>query len=316
MNHTGVCGTGSRRHALRKADSRTASFLTGAGVTVGVWPVGLALALTRPVSHEPPECRDPPVGRGLAGRDPDTAGRRGCPSLRRGPVPLNLPRMAAAQGRLSDGAGGMDERKESEGDPGQGGAPPLPFRTAVEALRGARLRPQIEVDPTPAPKRLAPYAYALEAAVVDGEEDLADGRLVLLHDPAGHDGWRGTFRLVTLVRAELEPEMAADPLLPDVCWSWLTGALTARGLTYGEPSGTVTRASSHYFGGLSERPAASQIEIRASWTPREGLGGAPDTAAHLVAWSDLLAQVAGLPPAAPGDASVVTLPQRRGPQSR
>ncbi|MYS46514.1 DUF3000 domain-containing protein, partial [Streptomyces sp. SID5998] len=37
---------------------------------------------------------------------------------------------------------------------------------------------------------------------------------------------------------------------------------------------------------------------------------------HLAAWSDLLAQVAGLPPAGPGDASVVTLPQRRGPQSR
>ncbi|MGY0070561.1 DUF3000 domain-containing protein [Streptomyces sp. QTS137] len=225
--------------------------------------------------------------------------------------------MAAAQGRLSDGTGGMDEAKDTDADLGLGGtAPPLPFRTAVDALRGARLRPQIEVEATPAPKRLAPYAYALEAAVVDGDEDLADGRLVLLHDPAGHDAWRGTFRLVTLVRAELEPEMAADPLLPEVCWSWLTGALAARGLTYGEPSGTVTRASSHYFGGLSERPAASQIEIRASWTPREGQGGAPDTATHLVAWCDLLAQVAGLPPAAPGDASVVTLPQRRGPQSR
>ncbi|WP_181798523.1 DUF3000 domain-containing protein, partial [Streptomyces sp. WELS2] len=156
----------------------------------------------------------------------------------------------------------------------------------------------------------------LEAVVLDGEQELADGRLVLLHDPAGHDAWQGTFRLVTLVRAELEPEMAADPLLPEVCWSWLTGALQARGLAYGEPSGTITRAGSHYFGGLAERPAASQIEIRASWTPREGLGGAPDTAAHLISWCDLLAQVAGLPPAGPGDASVVTLPQRRGPQSR
>ncbi|MFF7334908.1 DUF3000 domain-containing protein [Streptomyces sp. NPDC090306] len=203
----------------------------------------------------------------------------------------------------------------NEGDPHGGRAVPPPFRAAVDALRGARLRPQVEVEPTRAPQRLAPFAYAVEAAVVEDDEDLADGRLVLLHDPAGHDAWRGSFRLVTLVRAELEPEMAADPLLPDVCWSWLTGALQARGLTYGEASGTVTRASSHYFGGLSERPSASQIEIRASWTPREGLGGVPDTAAHLAAWCDLLAQVAGLPPAGPGDASVVTLPQRRGPQS-
>jgi hypothetical protein len=208
----------------------------------------------------------------------------------------------------------MDDSKEGDRD-GGGGAPPA-FQAAVQALRNSRLRPQIEIDPTPAPQRLAPFAYALEAAVVDGDQDLADGRLVLLHDPDGHDAWHGTFRLVTLVRAELEPEMAADPLLPDVCWSWLTGALQARGLTYGEASGTVTRASSHYFGGLSERPSASQIEIRASWTPREGLGGVPDTAAHLASWCDLLAQVAGLPPAGPGDASIVTLPQRRDPQAR
>ncbi|MGW0627520.1 DUF3000 domain-containing protein [Streptomyces sp. NPDC002758] len=225
--------------------------------------------------------------------------------------------MAAAQGRLSDGAGGMDDAKEAgEAERRTDSTTPPAFRAAVEALRNARLRPQIEVDPTPAPQRLAPFAYALEAAVVDGDQDLADGRLILLHEPAGHDAWRGTFRLVTLVRAELEAEMAADPLLPEVCWSWLTGALQARGLSYGEPSGTVTRASSHYFGGLSERPAASQIEIRASWTPRESLGEVPDTAAHLASWCDLLAQVAGLPPAAPGDASVVTLPQRRDPQSR
>ncbi|CAM5609004.1 hypothetical protein SCALM49S_00322 [Streptomyces californicus] len=94
--------------------------------------------------------------------------------------------------------------------------------------------------------------------MVDGEEDLADGRLVLLHDPAGQDAWNGTFRLVTLVRAELEPEMAADPLLPEVCWSWLTGALEDRGLAYGEASGTVTRAGSHYFGALSTRRPATQ----------------------------------------------------------
>ncbi|MGW0547499.1 DUF3000 domain-containing protein [Streptomyces altiplanensis] len=219
--------------------------------------------------------------------------------------------MAPAQGRLSD---------EADGRGGAGDdSVPLAFRQAVDALRSARLRPGLEVEPTRPPQRLAPYAYALEAAVVHDDEDLADGRLVLLHDPAGHDAWHGTFRLVTLVRAELEPEMASDPLLPEVSWSWLTGALEARGLSYAEASGTVTRAGSYYFGGLAERRPATQIEIRASWTPREGRGGVPDTAAHLAAWCDLLAQIAGLPPAAaqgPGsvDAGVVSLPQRRGPQ--
>ncbi|MGW0191748.1 DUF3000 family protein, partial [Streptomyces sp. NPDC003362] len=99
--------------------------------------------------------------------------------------------MAAAQGRLSDGAGGMDDPKESDLHTGEGEAAPPVFRTAVDALRSARLRLQVEVEPTRAPQRLAPYAYALEAAVVDGEQDLADGRLVLLHDPAGHDAWQG-----------------------------------------------------------------------------------------------------------------------------
>ncbi|MFJ8586840.1 DUF3000 domain-containing protein [Streptomyces sp. NPDC093595] len=216
--------------------------------------------------------------------------------------------MAAAQGQFSD------HPAHSEGT----GGVPSAFATAVEALRSARLRPEVEVEPTRPPQRLAPYAYALEAAVVEDEEDLADGRLVLLHEPAGHDAWQGTFRLVTLVRAELEPEMAADPLLPEVCWSWLTGALEARGLSYGEASGTVTRAGSHYFGGLAERRPATQIEIRASWTPREDRRGVPDAAAHLAAWCDLLCQVAGLPPTSPGPldagAGVVSLPQRRGPQ--
>ncbi|MEU6221096.1 DUF3000 domain-containing protein [Streptomyces sp. NPDC047022] len=221
--------------------------------------------------------------------------------------------MAAAQERLTDGADGTDD---GEGDDHAADTAPRPFRAAVDALTAARLRPEIEIESTRPPQRLAPHTYALEAAVVVDGEDLADGRLVLLHDPAGHEAWQGTFRLVTLVRAELEPEMAADPLLPEVCWSWLTGALQARGLTYGEPSGTVTRAGSHYFGGLAARPAASQIEIRASWTPLEGRSGVPDTAAHLASWCDLLSQVAGLPPAAPGDGSVVSLPQRRGPQPR
>jgi hypothetical protein len=210
--------------------------------------------------------------------------------------------MAAAHGHLIDG----DDA-------------PLPFQQAVDALLRARVRPEVRLEPTPAPKRLAPHGYALEAAVVVDSDELADGRLVLLYDPDGHDAWHGSFRLVTLVRAELEPEMAVDPLLPEVSWSWLTGALTARGAAYGEPSGTVSRSSSHYFGGLANRADSTQIEIRASWTPEEGADGVPDTAAHLAAWCDLLATSAGLPPAAP-DASgpgsgVVPLPKRRGPQS-
>jgi hypothetical protein len=202
------------------------------------------------------------------------------------------------------------------------GAPgvPLAFREAVEALRGAQLRPEIVIGDTPAPRKLAAYAYALTATVeVEGEE-LADGRLVLLHEPGGHEAWNGEFRLVSLGRAELEPEMANDPLLAEVGWSWLLDGLEQQGARYTEPSGTVSRSSSHYFGALAQRETSTEIEIRASWTPLAGF------ADHLRAWCELLCLCAGLPPApAPGALSsapratpvpaggVVPMPTRRRP---
>jgi Protein of unknown function (DUF3000) len=208
--------------------------------------------------------------------------------------------MAAAQTRPADG------------EDGEGDRTPPAFRQAVEALTAVRLRPEVELERLPAPKRLAPYAFALQAAVTEQDEELADGRLVLLHDPAGQAAWQGTFRVVTLVRAELEPEMALDPLLPEVCWSWLTGALAAGGAEYVEPSGTVSRTSSHHFGSLTDREDSTQIEVRASWTPLDTAEGFPDTAAHLLAWCELLCASAGLPPPQ-GDQGIVCLPNRRDP---
>ncbi|NGO67063.1 DUF3000 domain-containing protein [Streptomyces boncukensis] len=213
--------------------------------------------------------------------------------------------MTAARASRAGNSGGDD-----------GDSFPLPFRQAVTALSAARPRPQVRISPLPAPRRLAPYAFALEAAVSDPDgagEELADGRFVLLHDPEGQESWQGMFRVVTLGRAELEPEMAQDPLLPEVTWSWLTGALEAREAEYGAPSGTVTRSGSTFFGGLAERAPQEVLEIRASWTPAGG-EGAPEVAAHLSAWCEMLCQCAGLPPETGDSGSVVQLPQRRGPQ--
>lgn len=226
-------------------------------------------------------------------------------SLTAGPLRPTLPGMAAAHGHLSDG----DDA-------------PLPFQHAVDALLRARVRHEVELDPVPPPKRLAPHAYALEAAVVVDDEEIGDGRLVLLYDPDGQEGWHGAFRLVTLVRAELEPEIAADPLLPEVSWSWLTGALEGRGAAFTAAGGTVSRSSSHHFGALAGREDSTRIEIRASWTPLAVNGGVPDMATHLAAWCDLVCTCAGLPPAPSdpscpppgGGPSVVPLPKRRGPQ--
>ncbi|UNS99546.1 DUF3000 domain-containing protein [Streptomyces tubbatahanensis] len=222
--------------------------------------------------------------------------------------------MTAGRAAKAGGFGGVEDTGGTGGSGGGGGnSLPPPFRAAVTALSETRPRPEVRISPLPAPKRLAPYAFALEAAVTEPDDagaELADGRFVLLHDPQGQEGWRGTFRVVTLGRAELEPEIAGDPLLPEVTWSWLTGALEARGAGYGEASGTVTRSSSAFFGGLAERPAEEVLEIRASWTPE---GSTPDASAHLTAWCELLCQCAGLPPETGEGTSVVQLPQRRGP---
>lgn len=191
--------------------------------------------------------------------------------------------------------------------------PPDSFRVALAGLRAAVLRPEVVQAEAPAPQRLAPWAVALTADVVVDGDELATGRFVLLHDPAGHDAWAGAFRVVTFVRAELDAEMVDDPLLPAVGWAWLTEALHGRGLPYHAASGTVTRVSSESFGGLADRPPSAEIEIRASWTPGEtpdqrgGDLAAPPAGEHLVAWSELLCQAAGLPPLPPG---VRPLPHR------
>jgi Protein of unknown function (DUF3000) len=175
-------------------------------------------------------------------------------------------------------------------------AVPAIFAQAVRSLRSVRPRPEISLEEVSPPARLAPYAYALFATVVrdpaepDGPE-VASGRLILLHDPAGHEAWAGTLRVVTYVTAEIDAEMATDSLLPEVGWSWLTDALDLSHALYKAPSGTVTQTLSTRFGDLSGTLPTADVEIRASWTP---VDRALD--AHLEAWCALLASTAGLPP--------------------
>ena len=184
-----------------------------------------------------------------------------------------------------------------------GMAPPtvLPetFARAVEDLRAVRPRPEIALEEIAPPRRLAPYAHAVSATVRRAGEEVATGRLILLHDPAGHEAWEGTLRLVTYVTADLEPELATDPLLPAVGWSWLVDALAAQGAGHAAIAGTVTQTMSTRFGELADPAASADIEIRASWSPC----GA-DVGAHLDAWCVLLASTAGLPP--PGVTSLTS----------
>ncbi|HYN92986.1 MAG TPA: DUF3000 domain-containing protein [Pilimelia sp.] len=168
---------------------------------------------------------------------------------------------------------------------------PETFARAVAGLRAVQPRQEIELAEVPAPQRLAPYGFALSATVLRDADEAANGRLILLHDPAGHDAWDGTMRLVTYVTAELEPELAADALLPAVGWSWLVDALDSHQAPYTALGGTVTQTVSTRFGDLAGPAPAADIEIRASWTPLD-----EELGVHLVAWCTLLASTGGLPP--------------------
>lgn len=186
------------------------------------------------------------------------------------------------------------------------------FDEAVTALLSLPWRPELVVEEIPAPQRIAPYAVAIAADVEVGEEELGNGRLVLLHDPDGNPAWEGTFRCVTFARSIVDPDMAIDPLLGRVGWSWLTDALITRDAAYTAPSGTVTAVSSTSFGSMEDDPDKAEVEIRASWTPLLATGAA--IVPHVLAWQDLLCMVAGLPQLPDG---VVALdPHRLGRRRR
>ncbi len=179
------------------------------------------------------------------------------------------------------------------------------FARAAGALREVRLRPEIHLEEIPAPARIAPHSLALSGEVLraGADEPLADGRFVVLYDPAEPEAWEGAWRVVTFARASMEAELGTDPLLGEVGWSWLTDAIHANGAGFRALGGTVTRVVSESFAGLSDREPEIELEVRASWSPTD-----PDLGEHLGIWSELLCTIAGLPPLPAG---VTALPGQR-----
>jgi hypothetical protein len=243
------------------------------------------------------------------------------------------------------------------------------FRSAIADLeagmdRQRQARPELAFEDQPPPRRLAPFAAAIGATVHQpdlgrgpggesppgaGDDDLdtevGRGSLVLLYDPAGQTGWAGPFRVIAYVRAELEPEIAADPLIGQVGWSWLTEALDTRTAGYQRISGTVTRVVTEGFGAKQAEPVATGFELRASWSPAgpgaarsttrtatthraAQLPAAPppadamlpaaasdlgprDLGEHVAAWCDALCAAVGLPPVPAGVSALRPRPRRR-----
>jgi hypothetical protein len=188
------------------------------------------------------------------------------------------------------------------------------FESMIAVLREFTPRVEIILEEVPAPQKLAQYSFAFTADVSngllgEGEDELASGRFVILHEPGGQDTWEGEFRCVTFMRATVDTEMHEDPLLPEVGWNWLLDSLQEADALYSAPSGTVTRVSSASFGKLSSRHDESEVEIRASWSPI--LTSALELIPHVQAWCNFISEVAGLPPLQEGVTSLRTT-RRRG----
>lgn len=174
---------------------------------------------------------------------------------------------------------------------------PAAFGLALESVRHAIARPELQLAEIAAPTGLAPHAIALAGDVrpthhgVDSV--LGTGRFVLLYDVEEPDAWGGAFRVVCFAQAPLETDIGLDPFIADVAWSWLIDALESRGARHHSASGTATKVISTGFGELASQGDGAQLEIRASWTPADLEFGA-----HVEGWSDLVCQLAGLPPSA------------------
>ncbi len=183
--------------------------------------------------------------------------------------------------------------------PDSASGPLLPpaFRHAVDAVRHAAARPELELAEIPAPAGLAPHAIAMAGDVRPAlhglDSVLGTGRFVLLYDAEEPEAWGGQFRVVCFAQAPLETDIGLDPFLAEVAWSWLVDALELRGAHYHSASGTATKVLSTGFGELAGQSDGAQLEIRASWTPTD-----TDFAAHVEGWSELVCQLAGLPPTA------------------
>jgi Protein of unknown function (DUF3000) len=209
------------------------------------------------------------------------------------------------------------------------------FRRAVAEVNAGlavqrQLRSYLRIEEEPPPRRLAPFAYAVAATVyadpppaghdrpgtsadlTDDDAEIGSGKFVLLFDAAGQPGWDGKHRIISYVRADLEPEMAADPLINEVGWTWLTEALADRTIGYRNISGTVTTVVTQGFGGKHDEPMSTGFELRASWSPALSGGSPAGLDGHVAAWCDVICVAAGLPPLPPGVAAL--RPPRRRPR--
>ncbi|WP_036961819.1 DUF3000 family protein [Pseudoclavibacter soli] len=177
------------------------------------------------------------------------------------------------------------------------------FARVLREFAEVRHRSDITLERIEAPSHLAPEAVAFSIEIDSAGRHVhsrASARFVMLHNPDAPEAWDSPLRVIVFVKAPLESDLGLDPFVASVVWSWLEDALHAHKTRFHAISGTVTKTINAGFGALSTQTDGTEIELRASWSAEPGTPMLP----HLLAWIDLVAEAASLPPV-PGEISVL-----------
>ena len=168
------------------------------------------------------------------------------------------------------------------------------FQLALESLRTAGVREELNVREIPAPDGLAPHAVAFAADVKALSEhekvDLGTGRLVLLWDKKPQEAWASRFRAIVYAKSPVETDVGEGEDEAGLTWAWLMSALEQTGSSHAGEAGTATLIRSTGYGSLQHHQHHMEVELRASWSPMDTNFGS-----HFQAWQNLICMMAGHP---------------------
>jgi len=168
---------------------------------------------------------------------------------------------------------------------------PNEFFLACSRLSTAALRKELAIKQIPSPESIADFAIAFAADVPDGKDSVMNrgvGRIVFLYDASQNPTWGSNFRVIAYAKSPIESDMSEQPDLPNYWWGNLRRTLDLNAASYSQEAGTLTRTTSTGLGALTVDEPYSEIELRASWSPKE-----LDLSRHFLAWQDLVASMAG-----------------------
>lgn len=168
---------------------------------------------------------------------------------------------------------------------------PAQFAAAALSLNEPFLREELATSQIPAPHQIAPWALAFAAQAPNPAETPLNrgvGRIVFLYDPEQYETWGSNMRVIAYGKSPLENDLGIEEDVAHYWWGKLIQALRLHGAVYSHEAGTVTKMTSTGMGSLSNDPNASEVELRASWSPQQD-----ELGPHFAAWQDLIAAMAG-----------------------